>query len=61
VLIGRGPAAAKGGFVHHIVVEQRSGMNELHHSSQAVFVVFLVIQSTAREQQNNGAQALATR
>ena len=40
--VGGAAATAQAGFVHHVVVQQCGRMNELHHSSHAVFVRFLV-------------------
>jgi hypothetical protein len=57
-LVGRGPATAQRGFVHHIVVQQGRGVDQLHHGGQDVFALGLVAQGAGDQQQQAGRRRL---
>ena len=60
-LVGSGSSAPKGGFIHHIVVQQRRCVYELHNSGQVVVLCSLVAQGARHQEQQGGANALAAR
>jgi hypothetical protein len=53
-------AAAQVGFVDHVVVQQRRGVDELDHGGELVRIRAAVSERTGGQQQQHGPQALAT-
>ena len=52
-------AAPHFGFVHHVVMQQRGGVDELHHGSEGMVVMPAVIQGFRGQHRQDGAQPLA--
>src|SRR5690606_26031546 len=57
--IGCQSAATERGYVHHVVVEQRGGVNEFNNSGQLEVFPPLIAKRAAGEQGQKGAQAFA--
>ena len=58
-LVGRVTASAQGGFVHHVVVQQSGGVDELDHRRQCVPVGVVVPQCPTHQQEQRRPQTLA--
>lgn len=58
-LVGRSPATAQCGLIHHIVVQQGCRVDQFHHGGQNVFVLALVAECAGDQQQQCRTQAFA--
>jgi hypothetical protein len=52
-------AAAQFGLIHHVIVEQRRGVDEFHHGRQLMVIRAAVPHCTGGVQHQRGSQALA--
>ncbi|MNL39111.1 hypothetical protein D3C87_1613700 [compost metagenome] len=57
--VGGLAATAQLGFVHHVVVEQRGGVDELHHRGEFVMAMAVVAERARRKQQDDWTQPFA--
>src|SRR5947209_5278996 len=57
--VGGGTSAASLGLVNDVVMDQGSGVNDLHHRAQLDDAASAVIEELCREQQQRGTNALA--